>query len=659
MRGLTRCVWMLSTALACGDDAGPAEAAGSGGTAGVAGAAGTAGSGGGAAEDAGLTNEDAGGSEATPDAGPPIIIGPVDKLDLLFMIDNSRSMADKQGVLRFAIPDLVSRLTNPSCVDASGNLSPPPAAGQVCPEGQRRELTPLADIHIGIISSSLGDAGANAPCPASGFESYVPDRIDMAHLVGTLARGQSAAIPTGFLSWAPGTDAGSFNDRFDQMLAAVGQAGCGFEAQLESWYRFLVDPYPYRSLVRVPCPGAASAAPNCVQQETDQDDRIVLDEVLLQQRAAFLRPDSMLAVVMLTDENDCSLQVGSQTWVVAVNEPTRPMFRGSSLCATNPNAECCFNCQLGPPPGCSSDPICNADPATEALQNRLPASEDGDNLRCFAQRRRFGIDFLYPTQRYVNALREPALCWNALDLSVASCAAENVVANPLYARGRPRDRVFLAGLIGVPWQALASGVNASGAPLAEGQLRFQSSRELTDNGTWAVILGQSGRPWLPASAGEREVPGIAPVPPTLPQMIEATEPRTDVAPGNALNGREYSTTDPGALGPNDLEYACIFRLPNPRDCGALDPTIDECDCYTGSNDRPLCEDTPGVSSPGTVQYWGKAYPGGRHLEVLKGLGENAVVASICARNLEDDGASDFGYRPAVDALIERLREQLP
>jgi hypothetical protein len=659
MRGLTRCVWLVSLALACGDDAGLAETAGSGGSAGAAGAAGTAGRGGGPDEDAGVATEDAGGAEATPDAGPPAVTGPVDKLDLLIMIDNSRSMADKQGVLRFAVPDLVRRLTNPACVDASGNVASPPAAGQACPEGQRREFAPLVDLHIGVITSSLGDVGANAACPASGFETYVPDRIDMAHLVNTLPRGQNPAIPTGFLSWAPGTDAGSFNDRFDQMVAAAGEVGCGFEQQLESWYRFLVDPFPYRSLVRVPCPGTASATPNCVQQETDADNRITLDEDLLQQRAAFLRPDSMLAVVMLTDENDCSLQVGSQTWIIAVTDDARPMFRGSSACADNPNAECCFNCQLGPPPGCSADPICNADPTNEVLQNRLPASQDGDNLRCFDQKRRFGVDFLYPTQRYVNALREPALCWNALDLSVEGCSSENVVPSPLYARGRPRDRVVLAGLIGVPWQALASSVNASGAPLPEGQLRFQSARELTDNDTWSVILGQSGQPWVPASASGPEVPGVAPVPPTLPQMIEATEPRPNVAVGNDLNGREYATADAATLGPNDLEYACIFRLPNPRDCAALDPAVDDCDCYAGSTDRPLCEDVPGTSAAGTVQYWGKAYPGLRHLEVLRGLGENGVVASICPRNLEDDGASDFGYRPAVAALIERLRDQLP
>ena len=44
------------------------------------------------------------------------------KIDLLLMIDNSRSMADKQEILGAAVPDLVERLANPPCVDPSGAL---------------------------------------------------------------------------------------------------------------------------------------------------------------------------------------------------------------------------------------------------------------------------------------------------------------------------------------------------------------------------------------------------------------------------------------------------------------------------------------------------------------------------------------------------------
>ena len=46
----------------------------------------------------------------------------VQQIDLLLMIDNSRSMADKQQVLVQALPDLVAGLVNPRCVDAASPL---------------------------------------------------------------------------------------------------------------------------------------------------------------------------------------------------------------------------------------------------------------------------------------------------------------------------------------------------------------------------------------------------------------------------------------------------------------------------------------------------------------------------------------------------------
>jgi len=46
----------------------------------------------------------------------------VDKLDLLFMIDNSASMGDKQDVLAEAVPDLLNRLVKPVAEDESGAI---------------------------------------------------------------------------------------------------------------------------------------------------------------------------------------------------------------------------------------------------------------------------------------------------------------------------------------------------------------------------------------------------------------------------------------------------------------------------------------------------------------------------------------------------------
>jgi hypothetical protein len=587
----------------------------------------------------------------------------VDKIDLLFMIDNSRSMSDKQEVLRDAVPDLVRRLVNPICVDSmGGQFAPPPPGGQ-CPQGQTQEFNPINDINIGVVSSSLGDVGANVACPVQGFTQYLPDRIDLAHLMGSLPRGRgSANTDQGFLAWRAGTtDLDDFNQNFQQMVQQVGENGCGWEASLESWYRFLVDPYPYQQLVRVQCPGSSSTGQNCVQQATDAENRILLDETLLAQRQAFLRQDSLVAIIMLSDENDCSMQVGNQTWVVAAIDDPRPMFRGSSTCDDDPNAKCCYSCPLGPPEGCQADPICNANMATGSLQNRLPALEDGQNLRCFQQKRRFGVDFLYPTRRYVNALQNLNICWNDLELSVDGCAPGDIVPNPLYAGGRLPSLVFFGGIIGVPWQAIDSEVDANGRPLPAGQLRFQNAVELQQNGTWDQILGSPGVRWRAAGPNRPEVPGVPAIPPSLPQMVESEFARPGVMNANPINGREYSTidaTDNMMDTPDDLQYSCIFPLRTPRDCSMSDPDTENCDCRQGEVDRPLCEQTPGTSTAGTTQYWAKAYPGTRHLEVLKSYGANSIVASICARNVTDQTASDFGYRPAIAAIVDRLKEQL-
>lgn len=142
-------------------------------------------------------------------------------------------------------------------------------------------------------------------------------------------------------------------------------------------------------------------------------------------------------------------------------------------------------------------------------------------------------------------------------------------------------------------------------------------------------------------------------------MIESEFARSGVVAGNPINGREHATLGPLGSAPDDLQYACIFPLPAPRDCTARDPITDACDCYAGDVDRPLCEQVPGSSTPGTTQFWAKAYPASRQLEVLQRYGENSVVASICARNVSDATASDYGYRPAVAAILERLNQRLP
>jgi hypothetical protein len=90
------------------------------------------------------------------------------------------------------------------------------------------------------------------------------------------------------------------------------------------------------------------------------------------------------------------------------------------------------------------------------------------------------------------------------------------------------------------------------------------------------------------------------------------------------------------------------------------PTNAACDCNGAPETRfnPLCQNASGQYS--TTQVRAKAYPGTRHLEVLQGMGDQGIVASICPANLNqaNKSAADYGYNHAVDALIDRLRTKL-
>jgi hypothetical protein len=118
---------------------------------------------------------------------------------------------------------------------------------------------------------------------------------------------------------------------------------------------------------------------------------------------------------------------------------------------THPNSECCLSCGQSKPHSCPNDPTCfNTDGSVKSLSE----TEDHGNLRCFDQKRRFGIDFLYPIERYKDALTEPEIQNRSAEL----------VPNPIFSDLNPNDDesnirdkglVFFAGIVGVPWQDIA------------------------------------------------------------------------------------------------------------------------------------------------------------------------------------------------------------
>jgi hypothetical protein len=485
-------------------------------------------------------------------------------------------------------------------------------------------------MHIGVISSSLGGHGASICDGGDVGGTLRPSEVDMAHLLARRAPGEEGTLPThegkGFLVWDPGgrrdpagdSDPGALVQKLKDIVLGVGQEGCGYEAPLESFYRFLVDPMPYQSI------------------SLTDDLRAVptgIDETLLRQRAAFLRPDSLLLVVMLTDENDCSIVDGGLNWVVA--EPWQRMSRGRSECAADPNDPCCKSCTVGPGE-CPPDPTCESHPGHMPL---LSEAEDPINLRCFDQKRRFGVDLLYPVDRYVEALTSATI----------TARDGEIVPNPIFSdldptdgnsRVRHPEHVLFTGIVGVPWQDIARDPSDLSAGLKTAP---ELAAPLSIGGTtWDVILGDPERA----------------VPPRDPLMVESPTPRSGVNPitgdptappgsiTNPINGSEY-TTDVAANG--DLQFACVFPLAEPKICdGAVN-----CDCTLEGNDSPLCAPNPDGEGR-TLQVRAKAYPGLRELDLMKRLGDRAIPASICPAQIDDATRADYGYRPIVAAVLDRL-----
>jgi hypothetical protein len=609
-----------------------------------------------------------------PDDPAPSFDGPPAKLDLLFVIDNSRSMADKQLLLSEALPDLIDRLLSPYCRHPDGTTEPTNGLDD-CVAPAVREFAPITDLHVGVITTSLGGYGAVFDC-ATSSQDQSEQAEDMARMLGSLPRGEEAApsaASTGFLAWTSGTDESQLVDEFANLVATAGEFGCGWEASLESWVRFLVDPFPYTRIVRQPC-NDSDTNDLCAGPETDAAGNQLVDAVLLSQRQAFLRPDSLLSIVMFSDENDCSFQNHGQTWRLAqtVNEDGgfNPAFKGTDACNDpefGPNHECCHSCgqASAPPAGCPS--TIDDQGATvgvgceDSRRYGLDGAEDHPNLRCLQQKRRFGVDYLMPLERYTNALTLEHICTTNDDLSAEDCDAP-LVRNPLFpvidGERRPSDWVYLVGILGVPWQDLAVD------PTGNQALRYRSADpDAEDPINWDWIVGpEQTASGYPEPEDPLMVEQVAARAGITPSTGEALAPPESGTGANSINGHEWSINYN-----EDLQYACIFPFATPEECISLEEyrnladmgeAVPSCDCTDFSGEEyknPLCQGPSG--DYGMTQYYGKAYPSLRQLRVLQRYGRNSIVGSICPKE-QTPTVEDYGYRPAVAAMIERFTEVL-
>jgi len=626
----------------------------------------------------------------------------VDKLDILFMIDNSASMGDKQALLAQAVPDMINRLVSPNCVDATGIPIGPSSGGQ-CTTGTL-EFPPVHDMHLGIITSSLGGRGGSMTCDPTATNptntALNAHNDDQAHLINRQVVGNpgmetpvaNAGSPLNFLAWYPAvpqnmsgnnptppvppetmvgnpTTAGTLIGDFTAMISGVQEHGCGFEAQNEAWYRFLVQPDPF-----------ASIQVSGMNTATEQG----YDAVILQQRAAFLRPDSLLAIIVVTDENEevaNPLSVGGEGYLYEgsgwPNSPSNGAPEGTTPCKANPLDTACTSCAFS---NVVSDPnfatLCPADPPM-GTGGYLDPTDDQINVRYFHQKQRFGVFSGYPISRYIRGLTAASVPDRAHEVQPGSgdyVGDQDMYANcvnPIFATNLPTnannpanlcnltrgprtpDLVYYAAIAGVPHQLLQATPGDPDCPAATAQADCPQKSQLTED-DWLKITGKDPDNYDFTGADFH--------------MVESEDPRaqsmcapTSMDNCDPINGREWTT------GKADLQFSCIFQLAAPKDCTQPQYAA-ACDCYNGPgainpSNKPLCQMTGGAYT--ATQIYGKAYPSVREMEIAHAMadqsaGVQGIASSLCPIHTTATGAADpvFGYRPAVNAIIDRLKNAL-
>jgi hypothetical protein len=216
-------------------------------------------------------------------------------LDLLLVVDDSPSMADKQKNLADNLPNLIDVLTT-------------------VPGG-------LPDVHIGVVTTDMGTRSSSA-APAPGVGSLGQGGCASTGKSGDLQT-FGAPISDSFISDIRETDGtrtrnytGDLTDVFATMVRA-GAGGCGFEQPLAA-ARAALDNNP--------------------------------------ENAGFLRPDALLAVVFVGDEDDCSVK--DPAVFGAGTSPLGPLLsfrctRFGVTCAQGGQTPDEMN-QIGPKGGCTS-----------------------------------------------------------------------------------------------------------------------------------------------------------------------------------------------------------------------------------------------------------------------------------------------------------------
>jgi hypothetical protein len=247
------------------------------------------------------------------------------EVDVLFMIDNSGSMAAEQFKLKDSLGDFM-RILSTGRFDPDSKLGKP-------------DFVPPERLHVGVVSSDMGIHGA-MPQKGCGSLSFRPTERDPWQATQFLVKPLGddgvlltstevakdglwlpsfpGATPTlmvpgrpecASVSFPPGRRFMDFKagDSIERRaadfscVATLGKNGCGLEQQFESVLKALTPPdssITFSASNGVPTRGQGGASDPARQPSGPN--------------AGFLREDAVLVVIFLSDEEDCSLPDASR-----------------------------------------------------------------------------------------------------------------------------------------------------------------------------------------------------------------------------------------------------------------------------------------------------------------------------------------------------------
>jgi len=181
---------------------------------------------------------------------------------LLVVVDNSNSMEQEQALLTTAFPELIRALVTGD-INADGTA----------------EFIGAMNVHIGVVTTDMGTAGYAIPTcsePTFGDDGVL-------RTAGDPGDGSCSATYPKVLDYRAGGALSALRADFT-CVATVGIGGCGFEQQLEAALEAVT---PAGSVTRffMDTTGHADGA-----------------------NSGFLRTDSIVVILVVTDEEDCSVE---------------------------------------------------------------------------------------------------------------------------------------------------------------------------------------------------------------------------------------------------------------------------------------------------------------------------------------------------------------